>query len=359
MSSKMKIHLLSGFLGSGKTTAIQNACHELMKNQKKVGVITNDQGRTLVDGGLFEHLNIPNRQVVNGCFCCNYNDLDSSLRSLIITNRPDIVFAESVGSCTDIVATVMKPLLNLYPETQITFSTFADIRLLKIFIEGKASSFDESVRYIYFKQLEEAEVIVVSKIDLVDGESLQAIKQLVDRKYGNKILLYQNSFDATDIWQWIHELNNKPSIFPSSLKIDYNIYGAGEGKLAWHDQQIEIYSTTNDALRSAVYIMKSIWQEIHSENYPIGHLKFLLNDAKKISITYDCGEEIFDEIRSGESDFARLLINARVQALSEDLSRIISETLKRTEIMFNSRITISNTSSFYPGFPMPTYRMAD
>jgi G3E family GTPase len=83
----MKIHLLSGFLGSGKTTAIQNACNELRKNQKKVGVITNDQGISLVDGSFFEHLKIPGRQVVNGCFCCNYNDLDHGVQSLIETNN--------------------------------------------------------------------------------------------------------------------------------------------------------------------------------------------------------------------------------------------------------------------------------
>lgn len=145
----MKIHLLSGFLGSGKTTAIQQACNELIKSGNSVGVITNDQGIRLVDGDFFEHLNIPNRQVVNGCFCCNYNDLDSSIQSLIKAYQPDIIFAESVGSCTDIVATVMKPLFNYYPETQITFSIFADICLLGILLKNDSSIFDESVRYLF------------------------------------------------------------------------------------------------------------------------------------------------------------------------------------------------------------------
>ena len=61
----MKIHLLSGFLGSGKTIAIQHACSEFLKKGKKVGVITNDQGARLVDKDFFEHFKIPNLQVVN------------------------------------------------------------------------------------------------------------------------------------------------------------------------------------------------------------------------------------------------------------------------------------------------------
>lgn len=108
----MQIHLVSGFLGSGKTTAIQTACKILMADNYKVGVITNDQGIKLVDTGYFESNSIPNRQVINGCFCCNYNALNQNIQSLIQTNNPDIIFAESVGSCTDIVATVMKPLLQ-------------------------------------------------------------------------------------------------------------------------------------------------------------------------------------------------------------------------------------------------------
>lgn len=88
---------------------------------------------------------------------------------------------------------------------------------------------------IYFKQLEEARVIVVSKIDLIDDETLQEIRQLMNEKYGDKVLLYQNSFDAINIRQWLHVLDNQLFKASSSLQIDYNVYGAGEAKLAWCD----------------------------------------------------------------------------------------------------------------------------
>src|SRR4051812_2438128 len=102
----MKLHLLSGFLGSGKTTAIQNAANYLLQKDVKVGIITNDQGTRLVDGDFFKNLELPAEQVGNSCFCCNYNKLDEKINSLIKTYNPDIIFAESVGSCTDLVATV-------------------------------------------------------------------------------------------------------------------------------------------------------------------------------------------------------------------------------------------------------------
>lgn len=53
----MELHLLSGFLGSGKTTAIHSACNYLLQKGVKAGVITNDQGSRLVDGDFLKALN--------------------------------------------------------------------------------------------------------------------------------------------------------------------------------------------------------------------------------------------------------------------------------------------------------------
>ena len=95
----MKIHLLTGFLGSGKTTAIQHASRIMLRKGVRTGAITNDQGNKLVDGDFFKTQDLPSREVVNGCFCCNYNDLDDRIQSLVETDNTDVIFAESVGSC--------------------------------------------------------------------------------------------------------------------------------------------------------------------------------------------------------------------------------------------------------------------
>ena len=93
----MKLHLVGGFLGSGKTTAIQQACTFLATQDISVGVITNDQGSSMVDDAYFKSLEIPSRKVSNGCFCCNFSELDKNLISLIDAQAPMVVFAESVA----------------------------------------------------------------------------------------------------------------------------------------------------------------------------------------------------------------------------------------------------------------------
>src|ERR1035437_1309558 len=128
----MKLHIIGGFLGSGKTTAITNASKLLMHHGKKVAVITNDQGKYLVDTSFVDSNNIPAAEVTNGCFCCNFNSLSEQIELLKDKIHPDCIFAESVGSCTDLVATVLKPLQLLKKELfdMLTFSVFVDSRLL-------------------------------------------------------------------------------------------------------------------------------------------------------------------------------------------------------------------------------------
>ena len=282
----MKIHLLSGFLGSGKTTAIQHASRILIEQGVQTGVIMNDQGSKLVDGDFLNSLGIPGRQVVNGCFCCNYPALETHIVSLIGTEGTEIIFAESVGSCTDIVATVLKPLLHFRPGAHVTVSAFADVRLLRMMLTGDAGSFDETVRYIYRKQLEEAGIVIVNKVDLINNADLKVIKQLVEEKYGDKIILYQNSLDGHNIQMWLNLLDKYDGAdrLPS-LSLDYDTYAAGEAKLAWLDQELDIFSINDNALQAAEDLMNHIHRTVCAHPYTIGHLKFLINESIKISFT--------------------------------------------------------------------------
>ena len=341
----LKIHLLSGFLGSGKTTAIAQACRLLAKKGIPTAVITNDQGTHLVDGDLFTHLGIPSNQVTNGCFCCNYNDLDAAIRHLLKHHAPGVLFAESVGSCTDLIATVLKPLLQQHPEWHVTATTFADAQL----ISSSAPGFDETINYIYHKQLEEANVIVVSKSDLIDTTQLQT--QLQSR-YPEKTILYQNSFDEEHIARWLQTLDTMAFTKDlPSLDIDYDTYGAGEAKLAWLDQQLEIISPDQNAQHAAITLI----DKLAETSYPIGHLKFLLDGHTKISVT---ATGATDHADPQPAEKTTLLINARVQTEPAILSQFVSDAILSTEHKLHCSIRTIEKTCFQPGYPRPTHRIA-
>lgn len=356
----MKIHLLSGFLGSGKTTAIEQAARILLRQNTRIGVITNDQGIRLVDAGFFKSLDIPARQVVNGCFCCNYDELERNIESLVETNNPEMIFAESVGSCTDIVATVMKPLLFYRKHIEVTVSVFADARLLYILLNDNTALFDREVNYIYNKQLEEAGIIVINKIDLMNEGQLHHLHMTMDERFRQKKIIYQNSLDAVSLQQWLDAFRDDSSgRVLSSLDIDYDIYGAGEAKLAWLDEEISIYQSAHAAAVDALDLMNTIDKEIRSKNYPIGHLKFLLNGKHKISFTATSQAEDSANIEYDPSHFASLLINARVQTEPHVLASLVTDAIAQVMERSGCSMIVNSVSSFQPGYPRPTHRLAN
>lgn len=358
----MKLFLIGGFLGSGKTTAIFQAVKYLQNAGKKAGVITNDQGTQQVDTQYIRLHSIPVEEVAGSCFCCNLPELDKNINSLIHGQQPGVIFAESVGSCTDLIATVVNPLLNVYgSQLDITLSVFADIQVLLAWLQGK-NIFHDNVNYIYEMQLEEAEIIIVNKIDLLTDLQLREAKKLIEKQYGNKKILYQSSFDIESISSWVRIMYDyqDPALRPT-LELDYDKYGAGEAEMAWLDEEIGILTHDKNAVATGILFINSIYATIIKLGYPIGHLKFLLNDSQnqqKISFTSISQTGVIQENKALKTDRVVILINARVQTDPTALNNIVCDAIDELESSTGCKVTEGKRSFFKPGFPKPSQRIA-
>src|SRR6266542_2252627 len=168
---KARYIMIGGFLGAGKTTSVARLARRLTDRGLRVGLITNDQGNELVDTAMLRSRGFATEEIPGGCFCCRFNSLVDAARKLTAATRPDVFIAEPVGSCTDLVATVTYPLRRIYGgDFRVApLSVLVDpIRALRIFGLEKGGSFSEKVLYIYNKQIEEADILVISKCDLID-----------------------------------------------------------------------------------------------------------------------------------------------------------------------------------------------
>src|SRR5438876_3541074 len=108
--------MVGGFLGAGKTTAVARLAARLTSQGVRVGLITNDQGRNLVDTAMLRSRGFATEEIPGGCFCCRFNSLVEAAQHLTAHSRPEVFIAEPVGSCTDLLATVTYPLRRLYGE---------------------------------------------------------------------------------------------------------------------------------------------------------------------------------------------------------------------------------------------------
>lgn len=354
----MVLALTGGFLGSGKTTAIVNAYKELMTRGKNVAVVTNDQGSQQVDSVFVQAMGVMVKEVSNGCFCCQYNELESHLDNLMESEHPDIIFAESVGSCTDLVATIVKPLYLRKPELKVVVSVFVDAAFVNALMEGVALFDDESIRYIYKKQLEEANLLVINKTDLVTTQQLANVDLVLTTEYPGKVIVHQNALQ--DVTTWISAIESFNRFIPGdSLDINYNVYAEGESKLAWLDKSILIQTPLGDGAFLARAIIRSIFDQLQTRNYKIGHLKFFLDGGdwwEKISFTaMSTSGEI--RIRHEQVRQLKILINARVQTDPKALKDLVDEVIEMMEKSNGCTISTEKESVFKPGFPMPVHRV--
>ena len=152
--------MIGGFLGAGKTTCILRAAERFAAAGLRVGLVTNDQAGGLVDTALSRARDLPVEEIAGGCFCCRFNSLVEAADRLSRDAAPDILLAEPVGSCTDLVATVSVPLARLYGDrfTVAPVSVVVDpLRAMRILgLPGAGGgAFSPNVAYIYRKQLED------------------------------------------------------------------------------------------------------------------------------------------------------------------------------------------------------------
>src|ERR1700680_314240 len=178
--------MVGGFLGAGKTTAMLRLPEHLTTPGRRGGVITNDQRHGLVDTSIVEAKGYPVQEITGGCFCCRFNSLTDAADRLTRDARPDVFLAEPVGSCTDLKATVQYPLRRLYGDDYrvAPLSVLVDpMRASRVLGLESGRSFSSKVLYVYEKQLEEADLLVINKSDLLDAARREALQRAVSSRF--------------------------------------------------------------------------------------------------------------------------------------------------------------------------------
>ena len=230
-TKKARYIMIGGFLGAGKTTAVGKLAKRLTDQGLRVGLITNDQGRNLVDTALLRSQGFATEEIPGGCFCCRFNSLVEAATKLTAQSRPDVFVAEPVGSCTDLVATITYPLRRLYGDnfSVAPVSVLVDpIRALRVFGLEPGGNFSEKVLYIYHKQVEEADLIIISKSDLLDEARLERLRATIAARYPGKEILVVSSRHEVNLDAWFTRLASEEQADGKAMEVDYAVYADGE-----------------------------------------------------------------------------------------------------------------------------------
>jgi G3E family GTPase len=360
--------MIGGFLGAGKTTAVAKLAQRLTERGLKVGLITNDQGRELVDTQMLRAKGFATEEIPGGCFCCRFNSLVEAAGKLTTTTQPDVFIAEPVGSCTDLVATVTYPLRRIYGDhfTIAPVSVLVDpVRAARVLgIEG-GGNFSEKVVYIYKKQLEEADILVINKTDLLSPERVEQLRAALAAQFPRAEIRAVSARAGTELDDWFAKLTDGEHGAGPTMEVDYDVYADGEALLGWLNATAELTAATAfDAEHVLTAIARDIQDRLRALRAEVAHLK----------MTYSPDEALAGEIAAVNlvrNDFVpelslklpepskrgQLIINLRAEDAPDTLAGAVRESLRVVQEQFPTlEVQLHHLEHFRPGRPTPTHR---
>lgn len=354
--------MIGGFLGAGKTTAIRQIARHLAGRGLRVGLITNDQSYGLVDTAVLEHDAFPVEEITGGCFCCRFNSLVEASEKLSASSRPDVFIAEPVGSCTDLVAAVSFPLRTIYGDAYrvAPLSVLVDpIRAERILGLEPGRNFSRKVLYVYAKQLEEADVVVINKCDLIGPERQDRLETALRRACPRADVRRISARVGAGLEDWIDRVVGSPSASQSAPDVDYERYAEGEALLGWLNASISIRADRevdgNAVLQAiALRIQEALGQ------FEIAHLKMTLvpnvggGDIGVLHLVRTEGVPEISHSLKEPLSAGELLVNLRAEADPELLRQSVADAIAAC----GCQAEIKNIEYFRPAKPQPTYRMA-
>jgi hypothetical protein len=228
-------------------------------------------------------------------------------------------------------------------------------------IEG-GGSFSPKVLYVYRKQLEEADVLVINKIDAIDAARVSTLRQALSRQYPAARIVELSARTGTGLAGWIDGLLDREGA-GRVLEIDYDDYADGEARLGWLNctAAIEGPETDGDALAGG--LAARIHGALASGGIEIAHLKLTLTprDGGGIAVVNavrtDRGPEPAFRL-DGTVDVGEITVNVRAEADPEDLERAVRDAVEAESRARGTAIRVTHLERFRPSRPVPTHRFA-
>ena len=338
---------LGGFLGAGKTTLILAAARVVQKQGMISAAVLNDQGTELVDTRLIQENSIPADQVTGGCFCCRFSDLIEAVERLE-EHRPHVIFAEAVGSCTDISATTLQPLKRDYRDRfrLAPFSVLVDpVRACELM----SADTDPDLAFLFRSQLDEADLVCFTKSDRFPESP--HLPGLPARSLSAKT--------GQGVPEWLDEiLSGELTAGGNLLDIDYERYAQAEAALSWLNCRavVRLHASLSPSMLVGP-LLESLSENIATAGFRVAHLK-IMDECRtgyiKASLCANNSEPSVEGTLTASPDSVHeLLLNARVIAEPLVLKGLVEMELDHLP----GQVDILSLQCFRPAAPKPEHRL--
>lgn len=373
-TKRTRLFLIGGFLGAGKTTAIARLARHFTDQGLRVGIVTNDQAFDLVDTQTLKAAGFDVGEVAGACFCCKFDDLVETVDQLRqeaehegeTAGPPDVILAEPVGSCTDLVATVIEPLRQMFGDR---YETGQFIVLLKPghgqkILGGGEIGFSPKAAYIFLKQIEEADVVAINKVDRLTGEERDELTRLIRERFKDKQVLAVSARNGDGFDDLIAAMERPAVAHAQMMDVDYDVYAEGEAELGWLNCKVRVEAAADGKLhldRTILDLVERLREAAVNANAEIAHLKVFAEAGSSIAVAnvVEAGQGVELSIAAEtEHPTAELVVNARVAIDPDELTEIVRREVASLSDEQGWQAEVADLQSFRPGRPVPTHRVS-
>lgn len=172
MNDKPKVLILSGFLGSGKTTVLVQLINHLREKHGpdyKIAIIENEIGSASVDSNIIQDAGYSVTEMLAGCVCCTLiGQLVPALEKLTNEMKPQLIILEATGVATP---SSMRDNIVKYGGHPVRIATLADA--------ARWERIRVALAMLLQNQLEPADVICINKVDLVSDAEVDEAERTI------------------------------------------------------------------------------------------------------------------------------------------------------------------------------------
>ena len=231
-------------------------------------------------------------------------------------------------------------------------------RILKRVANG---GFSPQAEYIFRKQIEEADFVIVNRIDELAAADVDELAQLLDEQFPGRPIVRMSAKTGAGFDAFCEFLDQQGEFGQRVMDVDYDVYAAGEAELGWLNSQVTVKAAVAfdlDAfLMSLLQRLQADFAQVPAETAHLKVIGLWEGFYGVANLVSSFTEPTLSLPANCQTKEANVVVNARVALDPEILTTLVRTAVAEEAARIAAVATINTLQSFRPGRPVPTHRM--
>ena len=352
-----KYMIVSGFLGSGKTTSMIAMARIINKKYGKAGIIANDLGaKNLVDADYTRTADVDIQEITGDCICYVTEDLVDQINRLA-NNGCDLVMSDIPGCGIGGLDHVYLKLKADYPDQYdlLPFVCLVDPERLRMILPERANiNLPEEMRFLLNAQLAEADLIVLNKTDMLYEDELAADLEFIKAAYPDVPVMTMSARTGEGVEEVVdYCMEHRSPAKHRDIGYGSDDFNAAEEKMCWYNRRFFARQRDEENIDFNQVVddfLEAIRDGLIDVRRNVGHLKLFAagegDDFVKgslVGVDYDIEYE--SKLKKPYAAMS-IVVNVRAMCESETMGEIMEDAIDVIKSRHNLKCNIIFTECF-------------